>query len=46
MEYAAKLGRTIKLLGTSRRLADGTSYAMVAPFMLGQKDVYKRQVLV
>ena len=36
MEYAAKLGRTIKLLGTSRRLADGTCYAMVAPFMLGQ----------
>ena len=36
MEYAAKLGRTIKLLGTSRRLADGTCYAMVAPFMLGE----------
>ena len=36
MEYAAKLGRTIKLLGTSRRLADGTCYAMVAPFMIGQ----------
>ena len=38
MEYAAKLGRTIKLLGTSRRLADGTCYAMVAPFMLGQNS--------
>lgn len=36
MEYAAKLGRTIKLLGTSRRLADGSCYAMVAPFMIGQ----------
>ena len=36
MEYAAKLGRTIKLLGTSRRLADGTCYAMVAPFLVGQ----------
>ena len=39
MEYAAKLGRTIKLLGTSRRLADGTCYAMVAPFMLGQNKL-------
>ena len=38
MAYAAKLGRTIKLLGTSRRLADGTCYAMVAPFMLGQNS--------
>ena len=38
MEYAAKLGRTIKLLGTSCRLADGTCYAMVAPFMLGQNS--------
>ena len=36
MEYAAKLGRTIKLLGTSRRLEDGTCYAMVAPFLIGQ----------
>ena len=34
MEYAAKLGRTIKLLGTSRRNADGTCYAMVAPFLI------------
>ena len=36
MEYAAKLGRTIKLLGTSRREADGTCYALVAPFLLGK----------
>ena len=36
MEYAAKLGRTIKLLGTSRRNADGTCYAMVAPFLIGR----------
>ena len=35
-EYAAKLGRTIKLLGTSRRNADGTCYAMVAPFLIGR----------
>ena len=36
MESAAKLGRTIKLLGTSRRNADGTCYAMVAPFLIGR----------
>ena len=36
MEYAAKLVRTIKLLGTSRRNADGTCYAMVAPFLIGR----------
>lgn len=36
MEYAAKLGRTIKLLGTSRRNVDGTCYAMVAPFLIGR----------
>lgn len=36
MEYVAKLGRTIKLLGTSRRNADGTCYAMVAPFLIGR----------
>lgn len=36
MEYAAKLGRTIKLLGTSRRNADGTCYVMVAPFLIGR----------
>lgn len=34
MEYAASLGMTIKLLGTSRREEDGF-YAMVAPFMIG-----------
>lgn len=38
MEYAAKLGRTIKLLGTSRRNADGTCYAMVAPFLIGRNS--------
>lgn len=36
MEYAAKLGRTIKLLGTSRKEADGTCYALVAPFLIGK----------
>lgn len=36
MEYAAKLGRTIKLLGTSRRNEDDTCYAMVAPFLIGR----------
>lgn len=36
MEYAAKLGRTIKLLGTSRKEVDGTCYALVAPFLIGK----------
>ena len=36
MEYAAKLGRTIKLLGTSRKEADGSCYALVAPFLIGK----------
>lgn len=36
MEYAAKLGRTIKLLGTSRKETDGTCYALVAPFLIGK----------
>lgn len=36
MEYAAKLGRTIKLLGTSRKESDGSCYALVAPFLIGK----------
>lgn len=36
MEYAARLGRTIKLLGTSRKETDGTCYALVAPFLIGK----------
>lgn len=36
MEYATKLGRTIKLLGTSRKEADGSCYALVAPFLIGK----------
>lgn len=38
MEYAEKLGMTIKLLGTSRKLEDGSFTAMVAPFMVGQSS--------
>ena len=38
MEYAEELGMTIKLLGTSRKLEDGSFSALVAPFMIGQKS--------
>lgn len=38
MEYAKELGMTIKLLGTSRKVGEGTFYAMVAPFLLSQKS--------
>ncbi len=38
MEYAKELGMTIKLLATSRRVGDGSFYAMVAPFLLGQNS--------
>ena len=38
MEYAEELGMTIKLLGTSRKLEDGSFSALVAPFMVGQKS--------
>lgn len=34
MEYASAMGRTIKLLGTSKKVEDGF-YAMVAPFLVG-----------
>lgn len=34
MEYAKAMGRTIKLLGTSKK-AEGGFYAMVAPFLIG-----------
>lgn len=34
MEYANKMGKTIKLLGTSRKVEEGV-YAMVAPFLIG-----------
>lgn len=37
MEYARTLGRTIKLLGTSRK-EQNRVYAMVAPFLLGKEN--------
>lgn len=37
MEYAKKLGMTIKLLATSKKYGDNF-YAMVAPFLLGQNS--------
>ncbi len=37
MEYAKKMGQTIKLLGTSRRVEEGF-YAMVAPFLIGPES--------
>ncbi len=36
MEYAKAMGRTIKLLAVSRKVEEGT-YAMVAPYMLGEE---------
>ena len=38
MEYAREMGRTIKLLGTSRRIGKDSFYAMVAPFLVGQDN--------
>ena len=38
MEYAAELGMTIKLLGTSRKVGEDSFYAMVAPFLVGQNS--------
>lgn len=38
MAYAKEIGMTIKLLGTSRKNADGSFSAMVAPFLLGQSS--------
>ena len=37
MEYAREMGRSIKLLGTSRRIGNGF-YAVVAPFLVGQDN--------
>lgn len=37
MAYAGKLGMTIKLLATSKKV-DDSFYAMVAPFLLGQDN--------
>jgi homoserine dehydrogenase len=38
MEYAQKLGMTIKLLATSRKVGEDSFYAMVAPFLVGPKN--------
>jgi homoserine dehydrogenase len=37
MEYACKMGKTIKLLGTSHKVSGGF-YAMVAPYLLGPES--------
>ncbi|MDD6617148.1 MAG: homoserine dehydrogenase [Clostridiales bacterium] len=37
MEYAKEMGKTIKLLGTSRKVDNGF-YAMVAPFLVGPES--------
>ena len=38
MAYAEELGMTIKLLGTSRKLGEDSYSALVAPFLVGQKN--------
>lgn len=38
MEYAREMGRSIKLLGTSKKLGDDSFYALVAPFLVGQDN--------
>lgn len=38
MEYAREMGRSIKLLGTSRRIGEDSFYAVVAPFLVGQDN--------
>lgn len=38
MAYAKKIGMTIKLLATSRKVGDDSFYAVVAPFLLGQSS--------
>ena len=38
VEYASKLGRAIKLLGSSYKDADGTVYAIVAPKMITEEN--------
>ncbi len=37
MEYAREMGKSIKLLGTSRRIGDAF-YAVVAPFLVGAEN--------
>ena len=38
MEYAREMGRSIKILGTSKKLGDDSFYALVAPFLVGQDN--------
>lgn len=38
MAYAKKLGMSIKLLATSRKVGSDCFYAMVAPFLIGQNN--------
>ena len=38
MEYAREMGRSIKFLGTSKKLGDDSFYALVAPFLVGQDN--------
>ena len=38
MEYAREMGRSIKLLGTSKKLGKDSFYALVAPFLVGQEN--------
>ena len=38
MSYAKKMGKTIKLLGTSRQLGEDTYSAMVAPFLIAPEN--------
>ena len=38
MEYAREMGRSIKLLGTSKRVGEDSFYALVAPFLVGQEN--------
>ena len=38
MDYAREMGRSIKLLGTSKKLGDDSFYALVAPFLVGQEN--------
>lgn len=40
MEYAREMGRSIKLLGTSKKLGDDSFYALVAPFLVGQDILF------
>ncbi|MDO5134869.1 MAG: homoserine dehydrogenase [Eubacteriales bacterium] len=38
MEYAKKMGMSIKLLATSRKVDDESFFAIVAPFLVGQNN--------